>query len=79
MIVLLVVLGGVLLFFFIRDDKKKDMYGVIEELADLSIVIERLHEWIAWTLEGITDRDYDDIMTRAMEIKLDELKKKHIV
>ena len=64
---------------FIRDDKKKDLYGVIEELADVSIVLERINEWLAWTLEGITDRDYDDIMNRAIEIKLEELKKKHIV
>lgn len=64
---------------FIRDDKKKDMYGVIEELADLSIVLARIHEWVSWTLEGVTDRDFDDIMTRAIEIKFEELKKKHII
>lgn len=64
---------------FIRDDKKKDMYGIIEELTDLTIVLDRLEEWISWTLEGVTDRDYGDIMARAMEIKLEELKKKHIV
>lgn len=64
---------------FWRDDPKKDLFGLIEELADISIVIERIEQWINHQLEGLTTRSYADIMARAVEIKLDELRKKHIV
>lgn len=64
---------------FWRDDPKKDLFGLIEELADICIVIERIEQWVNRQLEGLTTRSYGEIMARAVEIKLDALRKKHIV